>query len=67
MRALEVAASIQPITTYLRALWNYMLYPNARTLPTWCRAPKQCKLKHKLVIIQPPNKPARLGFKHIEV
>jgi hypothetical protein len=63
----EVIATLPAVTVYLRALWNYLLYPNARTLPTWCRDPQRCPLKHKLVFVLPPNKPVRAGFKHVEV
>ena len=63
----QVISALPSVTVYLRALWSYFLYPNARTLPTWCRDPKRCRLHHRLVLVQPPNKPMRAGFKHVEV
>jgi hypothetical protein len=63
----EVLSTIPAYTVYLRAMWNTLIHPNARTLPTWCRAPQSCKLQHKVVFVIPPHKPVRVGFKHVEV
>ncbi len=60
-------AALPPLSVYMRALYNYMRYPNARTLPKWCRDPGRCQLRHRVVMVHPPNKPARAGFKHVEV
>jgi hypothetical protein len=56
-----------PMTiAYARALYNALLHPHVR-VSKWCHHPTQCKLRHRLVLIRPPQKPARFGFKHIEV
>ena len=61
MRVLEWIIGVP----YFAALIETLRHPE-RPATKWCHAPKTCRLKHRLVLIKPPHKPARFGLKHVD-
>jgi hypothetical protein len=65
MRWWDILLGARMWTTWLQAAYITLRFPDAK-VSKWCDKPGRCPLRHRVVVIAPPNKPMRFGLKHIE-
>ena len=51
---------------YLCALWQSLRHPLTDGTGKYCHDPVRCPLAHRIVILAPPGKPARVVLRHMK-